>query len=608
MINKKDLIIKINKILNKFKKDKLIDFYEFFINKKGGSLRPLCFHLNNSKFDKEIQDMKEKINKAKIYFPEKYRYNQSAELIDFSKDIYLICKILKEKMYNDYDKLEKKNTELKFKFICYTMYLTKDIPFKNEPIIAIKEYIESNLLKLFINKREFNIRKIEKSNKLRITINNKYFDIIYTKDYNRINIVMYMDEVSEKKSKEYFDEFNECYTQIQPQPYENQQYPFRTLAPQPFTTQPQHVRTQPQSFGTQPQSFGTQQQQVRTQPYQLFGTLHPQPTQFFQQGPILTSEQKISEFIDKFKLTDNIIYDINSNILLQAYGEYTRFKSKNFNTATEEIKQKYIKYGKELFNIYIKILKHNLDVLKKIEKSKQDKLNEIKKYIISHIETYITDLTQEQININKEVFEEINKYKKFLEETGVLNIKNKDDIILLALIVQYHNGRLEKSPDCIIKYKNYKSFYKYIHDNYELYNLYTNIKSEYNELFKIRNIVIEDDKVINEYNKRCNNIITAYKGILKIIEELIGFNCLTSYLSEDTSNVSDIKQIIKDTVNTMLESKFKYKILEEILKDIKKRINKISDEPGIIRSIVHSVRRGVGRRSPEKKEPIDNQD
>ena len=530
MINKQELIIKINNNLSKLKKDKLIEFYNIFINKKGGSaLRSLCNHINNHETEKKFNSERDKIKYEKLKYPPKYSQYES-KYKELSKDIYAIYKFLTNAMFQEYDNYKTKNTELKFKFVCFTTNI-KPIEFVGNPLLYISEFIE-NYFKLYSKQQKFNVKIVENSNKIHITYNNIDFYIIYTKEFNRINIVMTLEPVGENKAKEYFDHFPECY-------------------------KPSSVSYVPTTTTT---AFGTGLIQGVT--FTLTDAQQEQIDKIFDSLNIeFSGIQKLTiESMDKNELNRilQILFELNktkleihkikiSNYenLLNKYNELERIYNemsykiivkilnlinKEINQITSDDKIKYDDLLKELNKLYdekIKPIKNKfLSAISSTTYSKFntiDNNNETYNLLINKILIFIKKLfSQHKISHNKTEIDKLySDYKKIYQE--LLNVNNKKlceefyrlyntyndeikkpidiynkdiedvDILLVALIIYHYNTTTTNTR---IKLNTYLSFYLNLLKK-QLNSSYQEIRTFFND-----NIFNQDEIThINWFNR-----------------------------------------------------------------------------------------------------------
>jgi hypothetical protein len=596
MIKKQDLILKINKILNKLNKDKLINFYNIFINKKGGSLRNLCYHLNTD-LDKEVKEKRATLQDAKITIPPRYSLIPRNLLIEFTKDIKIITTILKKNMIEKYDTLKTKNQELKYKFVCYTYYMHDDIR-----KLDINHFdLISDFMEFYLNdnkdKKKYTISKIGNSNKLRVkTENGISIDIIYTKDYQRINLVMYLEEISEKKRKEIFDQFDECYyspQQLQQQftttnQYQYRPYNFGQLRPAlkaSFQPNDQYDQYDKYLLSRVGQQQG-QQQATTYAPATTYAT-----TIFRFGGPEKEFEDEIKKIQDYLKsfttqTSNKKKYSADYDELKKQFDILLGIDRKISNiskdkTAVDIDKLRklydtlYNNFIDYLFSKYLYQLKLIIDddIKNKSEKSELFvSLND--KLVLFHIDEDIVENNKIYLQYKKER----KNFEKFLTDTKIYdNYDDKDDIVLISLIVEYYLMYKRGYP---IKYKFYLALFKFIKNNYKLYELYNELKQKYDALNKLLNVEkglivgeyrppIELQKEYNTYN---DDIIDILIKIGDIFKELFGFN--EPNLEPAISDVQTFKESIKELINSLITKKYKYNKLINIFKSIINKINR----------------------------------
>ncbi len=574
IMNKQDLILKINKILNKLNKDKLIKFYDIYINKKGGSLRPLCYHLNNEKFNKSVEKKKAHMSDDKLYYPTKYE-PVKLQLKDLSKDIYLLHSVLIPQMVDKYDDLKEKNADLKYQFVCYTQILEPIIAYKGiHPLDIIKDFIEVYLQKKS-PKYKFTIRKLDNSNKIRININSINIDIIYTSDYNRINILMYLEEISEKRRKQIFDEFPECYL-----PTSTQIYPVITTAPAPaqtvrFDTQFKQIPTFGQT--TTAFNFGN----IPTKPVAGQISLFPSSneekeinTEFEKLEKNINSALKSSlysvEFTELYKQMD---------ILFAQYLEIEKLK-RNFKTDDEipENIKKLINKFTELYNKFVEYnynkFKNELDKIIEKNRDKQESLKDLSRLsgLFRDYRNYDT-LFYDNIKI---LYDDVYKYKTDYEQylNDTTKIKLTKDYILIALIAYYYN----KKSYLKVEFDRYISLFDFINNNFKLYKSYQDLEKIYNELKKIKYTAaplitirlsreerLDYDRIKNNYDELCNKMI---KIIERMIQELKKSMYDINILDIDANkmDIDTLKSTIKKELDHMYEHQSnKYTNLKEAI-------------------------------------------
>jgi len=602
MINKQELIIKINNNLSKLKKDKLIEFYNIFINKKGGSaLRSLCNHINNPEIENKFKSDREKINDSKLKYPPKYSAYTS-KYKELSKDIYAIYKFLTNAMFQEYDNYKTKNTELKFKFVCFTTNI-KPIEFVGNPLLYISEFIE-NYFKLYSKQQKFNVKIVENSNKIHITYNNIDFYIIYTKEFNRINIVMTLEPVGENKAKEYFDHFPECYK------------------PSSVSYVPTTTTT---AFGTglfqgvKIELTDAEISDINKQFSQLFINL----TDDKEKIKDLTHKQDIYNILEKIleynrkilnynkpritnypdlvnmyttletlfnelfikiinTLLDNINYEIRQGYDKNKYFEILKELNKIYDEKIRPIKSKYnittnVETYNKLNNINNNNRTYNLLIeylLTYINELFEDYKRTINKSEIDKLYTYYRLIKQELLNDhNKRKYDEFSqKYTKYLEESKKpIDIYTRGfedvDILLLALIIYYYNQYITMNSHKI-------TFDKYIY-------IYQNVlKIEYNTLYTNLKFFFKE-KIFEELD--VENIGFFDKWFFKPIGTIQMFNPFEEYRKEYKAT----KEQYIQQLNLINEYQRNYKILNVLIDNIvqillknntfKQNISKITD-------------------------------
>jgi len=580
MINKKELIIKINNILNKFKKKQLINFYDSYINKKGGSLRPLCNHINNKDFDKEVNEMYTNIKDLKLLYPTKYHVNKT-QYNNLSKEIYLISKILYKLLFLKYDEYIKKNIELKYSYICYTRVISPLNESISRNIDTIKDFFEIYLKKI-INRETNSIKIIDKSNKISIKIGQVEFFILYTKEFNRITILMPLQEITEKKIKQYFDEFPECYKSTEiPQTQQMQQL-------RQFQPQTQQIQ-QRQQFQLQTQQIQQRQQfQLQTQQRQQFPQFQPQ---LISQHRIFSPLKKVEDKeIEKKKREIETITMIINDLMLKN-KDITNF----FNIMP--LFQKYFNNIYELYQIKDKIIKFNTYYAYN---------NQYIKYIIDY-SNYLIDnpntITEHNISIqiyiyislynmfyknnnilslseiNEEIKYNINiLYTKLLminNYTKTLNILSINDIFLILLIIYEYNNNYYPS----IEYESFYFLYEIIIYNQHLNPIYSKIKSDFDFVYMTENI--QKQSAIQK---------SMYTTILPILQQPIGTYFTTPGYVEEQRYYNNLKlqcdkfirQILHD-VKSLIKELNKLSIIKNIKlfnknESLSKFFNKISSD------------------------------
>jgi hypothetical protein len=569
MIKKQDLILKINKILNKLNKDKLINFYNIFINKKGGSLRNLCYHLNTTISDKEVRDKRAIITDRKIVIPQRYTLTPRNLLIEFIKDIIIITSILKKNMIDEYDNLKTRNQELKYKFVCYTYYMHDDIrKLDTNHFDLISYFMEFYLNK---DKKKHTISKIGNSNRLRIkTDNGITIDVIYTKDYQRINLVMYLEEISEKKRKEYFDQFEECYYSPQQQFTTTNQFQF-----QPYTYEQQRpvVKTRILLDDTTLLSrVGQQQPQLK------FGFTGLEKEI---QDEIKIIEEYLNSFIkqtiDKKKYNSSY-EDLKKHFeILVGINKKISDKSKHKTFDIDKLRKLY----DSLYNTFINYLcskylyELNL-IIDDDKKTKQEKLLYFES-INSKIDLFqIDENIVEDNKIYLQFKEEKENFEKFLTDNKTYDDYEDDiDIELISLIVQYY---ITNFSGFSIKYKFYLALFKFIKNNYKLYKLYNELKEKYKQLNDIRDFVPRlfntiSQQLQTEYNRYNDDIIIILRNIGKLLNDLFGFKDPNLKPAIPDDDVSKFKDKIKTLMTVLKNKTYKYNKLLSTINLILSKIN-----------------------------------
>lgn len=568
MIKKQDLILKINKILNKLNKDKLINFYNIFINKKGGSLRNLCYHLNTTISDKEVRDKRAIITDRKIVIPQRYTLTPRNLLIEFIKDIIIITSILKKNMIDEYDNLKTRNQELKYKFVCYTYYMHDDIrKLDTNHFDLISYFMEFYLNK---DKKKHTISKIGNSNRLRIkTDNGITIDVIYTKDYQRINLVMYLEEISEKKRKEYFDQFEECYYSPQQQFTTTNQFKF-----QPYTYEQQRPVVKTRILlddNTLLSRVG--QQQGQQQPQLKFGFTGPQKE-------IEDEMKKLQDYLHSFitKPSDRKKYSSEFDELKKQFellvGIDKKISEKSKMVDTDNLRKLYdTLYNKFIDYLYSKYL-YELNLIiddQNIANKKMpfDNLN-------SNIDKF-GNIDEDKITISNnynKAKEERKKYDKYLNiDMSQLTLSDKNNLILISLIIEklitYSN---------LIDFSQYLAVLKLIFGNYELYKIYIELSNVFDNLFKLKYVEYtfignntEYNRLQPRYKELCSQINKYIDEISVNINDLLTTNQNDDYLQKTIINDTQMKRDIYDIIQILSKNKYKYHCISRLINSLIRR-------------------------------------
>lgn len=585
MINKQELIIKINNNLSKLKKDKLIEFYNIFINKKGGSaLRSLCNHINNPETEKKFKLEKEKIKDDKLKYPQKYS-TYASRYKELSKDTYAIYKFLTKIMFQEYTTYQTKNTELKFKFVCFTTYI-KPIGLVGNPLVFISDFI-LNYFKEYSKEQKYSVNIVENSNKIRIVLNGIDFYIIYTKEFNRINIVMTLEPTSENKAKEYFDRFPECY-----KPSSVSYVPTTTTTTAFGTGFFQGVKIELTDAEISEITNNFSKLYIRlSEEKEEIERLRDKQDIYIILERILEYNRKIlninkpkitnyPDLLEKYKTLEKIFNELFINIInkllekinYEIRQEYDKNKNKYFEILNElniiydekirPIKSKYSIDNTETYNkfnnidnnnrTYNLLIEHLLTYINELFNQYKNGMN---KSEIDKLYAYYRLIKQELLNDDKRskynAFSQ--NYNKYLEESKKpIDIYTRGfeevDILLLALIIYNYNQYITPTSNKI-------TFDKYI-------NIYQNtLNVEYNSQYtQLKNLFKE--KIYEEAD--VENIGFFDKWFFKPIGTIQLFNPFDEYRKQ--YKVS--KQQYYEQLNLISEYQKNYKILKEMIDNI----------------------------------------